>query len=199
MLSNYALYDRHPVYLGSGDRVDSEQSILTDHQLEPGRLAEIHDQFYPVVYRYVRYRLDDEAACEDIAGEVFLRLVDALHRQRSPIQNPRGWLLGTASHLVNDHLRARYHHPLTPLEDEEMVDSGRPEDEFERSFAHQTVRDAIQRLTDEQQHVLALRFADERSLEETARLMGKTIGAIKTLQFRALGSLRRILAMKEKS
>jgi RNA polymerase sigma-70 factor (ECF subfamily) len=53
-------------------------------------------------------------------------------------------------------------------------------------------------LTVDQQHVLALRFAEEYSLEETAHIMGKTIGAVKTLQFRALAALRRLLEEKSK-
>jgi RNA polymerase sigma-70 factor (ECF subfamily) len=178
--------------------MDTEQTLLAARQLEPHFLAEIHDQYYPVVYRYVRYRLDDEIVCEDIAAEVFLRLVDALHRRHAEIRNPRAWLLGTASHLVNDHLRARYHHPSMPLEDQEIVDRDHPEEAIETRFRRGSIREAIQRLTAEQQHVLALRFAEEYSLEETAQVMGKTIGAVKTLQFRALGALRRILSTKEK-
>lgn len=178
--------------------MDTDQALLAARQFEPHFLAELHDRYYPVVYRYVRYRLDDEGVCEDIAAEVFLRLVDALQRKQVQIQNPRAWLLGTASHLVNDHLRARYHHPLTPLDDLEIVDHDAPEAAIEQKLRRQSIREAIQRLTDDQQHVLALRFAEECSLEETAEVMGKTVGAVKTLQFRALGALRRILSMKEK-
>lgn len=53
-------------------------------QLEPSTLTQIHDRYYPEIYRYVRFRLQDEHVCEDIAGEVFLRLLDALHKQRGP-------------------------------------------------------------------------------------------------------------------
>jgi RNA polymerase sigma-70 factor (ECF subfamily) len=178
--------------------MEADQPLLAARQTEPHFLAEIHDRYYPVVYRYVRYRLDDEGACEDIAAEVFLRLVDALQRKHAEIQNPRAWLLGTASHLVNDHLRARYHHPLSSLDDLEIAGHDLPEETIETRTHHQSVREAIQRLTADQQHVLALRFAEEYSLEETALVMGKTVGAVKTLQFRALGALRRLLSMKEK-
>ena len=51
----------------------------------------------------------------------------------------------------------------------------------------------LQMLTREQQHVLALRFSEERSVEETARLMDKTVGAVKTLQYRAIAGLRQRL------
>jgi RNA polymerase sigma-70 factor (ECF subfamily) len=58
------------------------------------------------------------------------------------------------------------------------------------------VQSALSRLTDEQQHVLALRFGGGFSLEETAGLMGKNANAIKALQFRALAALRRALGEK---
>jgi len=173
--------------------MNSETILARARQLDPLILAGIHDQYYPVVYRYVRYRLDDAQACEDIAAEVFLRLLDALHHHRGPNQNLQGWLLGTASHLVNDHFRSRYLRKMNSLEDQELISSASTEQSVDQAWQNREVREAIFRLTEDQQHVLALRFSEDRSLEETARLMGKTIGAVKTLQFRALASLRRIL------
>ncbi|HEX9012547.1 MAG TPA: sigma-70 family RNA polymerase sigma factor [Anaerolineaceae bacterium] len=176
--------------------MDTEQALLAAREPEPLRLGELHDRFYPVVYRYVRFRLEDEQVCEDITAEAFLRLVDALNRQKTAVQNPRAWLLGTASHLIADHLRARYRRPTSSLDEIEIAGASRPEEEIEQGAAHRSVRAAILRLTQEQQHVLALRFAEDFSLEETARLMGKTTGAVKTLQFRALGALRKLLALE---
>ena len=178
--------------------MSSETILARARQLDPQILAGIHDQFYPVVYRYVRYRLDDDQICEDIAAEVFLRLLNALHQKRGPSQNLQGWLLGTASHLVNDHLRNRYVRKFNSLEDQVLVSSHSTEQAVDEAWQDREIRIAMVQLTDEQQHVLALRFSEDRSLEETAKLMGKTIGAVKTLQFRALASLRRILEGRKK-
>lgn len=178
--------------------MSSETILARARQLDPQILAGIHDQFYPVVYRYVRYRLDDDQICEDIAAEVFLRLLNALHQKRGPSQNLQGWLLGTASHLVNDHLRNRYVRKFNSLEDQVLVSSHSTEQAVDQAWQDREIRIAMVQLTDEQQHVLALRFSEDRSLEETANLMGKTIGAVKTLQFRALASLRRILEGRKK-
>lgn len=163
------------------------------HDLDPHALAIVHDQFYPVVYRYVRYRLDDDQTCEDIASEVFLRLLTALDQRGKSIQNIQGWLLGTASHLVNDHLRSYYNRPTEPLEDETLVSTLLPEETVERTWQQREVRSAMEKLTVEQQHVLALRFSEERTLEETAQALDKSIGAVKVLQFRALEALRKFL------
>jgi len=173
--------------------MNSEEILAHVRQLDPRFLASVHDQYYPVVYRYVRYRLEDEHACEDIASEVFLRLLDALHHNKGPSTNLQGWLLGTASHMVNDHLRYRYNRKVDSIEDQEVASSEDTEALVDRSWRNEQIREAIRLLTADQQHVLALRFSEERSLEETAQLMGRTIGAVKTLQFRALASLKRFL------
>jgi RNA polymerase sigma-70 factor (ECF subfamily) len=177
--------------------IELDDTLEGARKLDASALTQIHDRYYPEIYRYVRYRLDNEQACEDITSEVFLRLLDALHQKRGPNKSLRGWLFGTASNLVNDHLRHHYARPVEELKEHSDNDhiglSNSPEQFLEDSFQRQEVRQAFQKLTGEQQHVLALRFADERSLEETARIIGKSISAVKALQFRALASLRRYL------
>lgn len=173
----------------------SENTLVRARRLDQETLTKIHDRYYPEVYRYVRYRLDDQQVCEDITAEVFLRLLDALHKNRGPNENIRGWLFGTASNLVNDHLRQRYARKEEPLENSahSLTNDEHPEGAYEDAWMQQQVRDAFHDLTPEQQHVLALRFSQERSLDETASIMGKTITAVKALQFRAVASLRRFL------
>ncbi|MBI4929058.1 MAG: sigma-70 family RNA polymerase sigma factor [Anaerolineae bacterium] len=162
--------------------------------LEPAALSQIHTEYYPAIYRYVAYRLNDEQLVEDVAGEVFLRLLDALHNRLRPVRDIRAWLFGTASHLVNDSLRNKYRKPLETLDDHESIPVGEtPEHIAEFNERSAAVRVAITALTEDQQQVLTLRFAMDYSIEETAKIMGKSIGAVKTLQFRALGSLRRYL------
>jgi RNA polymerase sigma-70 factor, ECF subfamily len=174
-----------------------DDTLARARRLDSSALAQIHDRYYPEVYRYVRYRLDDQQACEDITSEVFLRFLDALHRQRGPTKSLRGWLMGTASNLVNDHLRHHYARPTENLEDngetENLNDGMSPESSLDDSLQRRNVRQAVRQLTMEQQHVLALRFSEERSLDETARIIGKSVTAVKALQFRALASLRRLL------
>lgn len=173
----------------------SDSLLNKAQQLNPAALAQIHDRFYPEIYRYVSYRLGDPQVCEDIAAEVFMRLLDALHRRRGPEENLRGWLFGVASNMVNDHLRKRYRHKEESLElRAESMESGyHLEQVYEDHWLRNEVRTALVKLTLEQQHVLALRFSEERSLDETAAILGKSVTAVKALQFRAVASLRRLL------
>ena len=176
--------------------LDDNELLERARRLDQQALGEIHDRFYSEVFRYVRYRLAQEQLCEDITSEVFLRFLNALNRKQGPTTNLRGWLIGTASHMVNDHLRGKYRRTMENIDHTEehlLVDDQLPEDLINADQENQAVREAFNELTAEQQHVLALRFGQELSLEETAQIVGKTITAVKALQFRALASLRRIL------
>jgi len=145
----------------------------------------------------VAYRVREPQVREDIASEVFLRLLGALQRGRGPRANLRGWLLGTASHLVTDHYRHGFRRATAEL-DEHHPDHGEsPAAAAERSLEELRVRRAMQGLTRDQQDVLALRFSEERSLEETAQIMERSVAAVKVLQFRALAALRRALGEEE--
>lgn len=172
----------------------AEELIPRLRRLDMNALAQVHDQYYPEVYRYVRFRLSDEQASEDIAAEVFMRLLDALHRDKGPDRSVRAWLYATASNLINDHLRLRYAHPTQDIEEEEeLVAPDDPSGAFDRKWQNDQVQMAIQKLTSEQQHVLGLRFVEEMSIEETAAQMDRSINAVKVLQFRAIAALRRHL------
>src|SRR6266849_936795 len=84
--------------------------------LDTRALGQIHDECYPEIYRYALYRVGDPEVAADIASEVFLRLLDALHAGRSPQTTLRGWLFGVAAHQVADYWRAR-HVPVALTDD----------------------------------------------------------------------------------
>ncbi len=168
-----------------------ERARKFDHEA----LAALHDQLYPVIFRYVQFRLDDHQTCEDITSEVFVRFLAALRQPDRLIEDARAWMLGTASNLVHDHYRIKYRRPTENLEDHEsLVSTQVTEGAVDHRFTLDELRQAMQHLTLDQQNVLALRFTQELSLEETAQIVGKSVNAVKVLQFRALAALRRLLA-----
>lgn len=173
---------------------NSEQTELDAlRRLDPQGISAVFDHYYPDVFRFVRYRLNDELAAEDIASEVFVRLLEAMKAGRGPQSNLKAWLLATASHIATDHLRKKYRRPTDELP-ETLADAqpGLPLD-YEQKERERRLKSAMTLLTEEQQNVLALRFNQAYSLEETASLMSKNINAIKQLQFRALAALNRAL------
>jgi RNA polymerase sigma-70 factor (ECF subfamily) len=170
----------------------NEPSVLDGLQkLDSQAIGAIYDQYFAEVYRYVRYRINNDTTAEDIASDVFVRLLEAVQKKQGPQTSLKGWLIATASHAVNDHLRRQYRRPLEVLSDS-LPDRGiSVHAEVDAREQNRMVQTAYAQLTSEQQHVLALRFGQGYSIEETAAHLKKNINAVKALQFRALASLQR--------
>lgn len=167
--------------------------IMALRSLDAEAVSAVHARYYLELYRYAAYRTGDPQLAEDLASETLVRLLESLHAGRGPTSSLRGWLMGTAANLVNDHYRQAYGRPTEELT--ETLHSNTPDVSVlaEQSERQADVRRALHRLTPEQQHVLSLRFGSELSLEVTAQLMDRSVNAIKALQFRALAGLRREL------
>ena len=167
------------------------QALAGLQKLDSQAVGAIYDQYFSVVYKYVRYRIGDDTTAEDIASDVFLRLLEAAKKRQGPGSTLKGWLIATASNAVNDHLRRLYRRPEAELSESVSDKSPSVSAEVDAREEKQFVQSALAKLTDEQQHVLTLRFGQGYSLEETAAFLKKNVNAIKALQFRALASLQR--------
>jgi len=170
---------------------DERRALDGLQKLDSQAIGAIYDRYFSEVYRYVRYRINDNTAAEDIASDVFVRLLEAAQKKQGPQSSLKGWLIATASHAVNDHLRRHYRRPVEALSD--SLPDGGPSilSEVDMREQNRMVQNAYAQLTSEQQHVLALRFGQGYSIEETATYLKKNINAVKALQFRALASLQR--------
>jgi RNA polymerase sigma-70 factor (ECF subfamily) len=174
--------------------MDNESRAMDGLQkFDPQTIGAIYDKYFPEIYRYIRYRINDDAVAEDISSDVFVRLLEAVKKRQGPQTNLKGWLIATASNTVNDHLRRQYRRPTEALSDSMPDENPSVTAQVDLREQTQTVRLAYAQLTVEQQHVLALRFGLGYSLEETAEYLKKNANAIKALQFRALSSLQRLL------
>ena len=186
--------ERQIVRFGAGQMmpVYDERGALDGLQkLDSQAIGAIYDLYFSEVYRYVRYRINDDTTAEDIASDVFVRLLEAAQKKQGPQSSLKGWLIATASHAVNDYLRRQYRRPVESLS--ESLPDGRPSVHSQVTAREQNraVQSAYAQLTSEQQHVLALRFGQGYSIAETAAHLKKNINAVKALQVRALASLQR--------
>jgi RNA polymerase sigma-70 factor (ECF subfamily) len=170
---------------------DERQALHGLQNLDSQAIGAIYDQYFPEVYRYVLYRINDDSTAEDIASDVFMRLLEAAQKKQGPQSSLKGWLIATAAHAVNDHLRRQYRRPVEALSEALPDHATNLHAEVDARERNRTVQSAYAQLTAEQQHVLALRFGQGYSVEETARHLKKNINAVKALQFRALASLQR--------
>ena len=155
-------------------------------------IMQIYDTYFPPIYNFIRLRVEDRPLAEDLASDVFVKFVTSVQGNAAPRQSLRGWLFRVARNAIYDHYGAQKRLPVTTLEEWLPGDS-----DLESHLIHamdaQRARQAIKMLADDQQEVLILRFGQALSLQETAVIMDRSVTAVKSLQFRAVNTLRQIL------
>jgi len=155
----------------------------------------IYDAYFAPIYQYIRLRVGDAMTAEDLAADVFVTFIGALRGASPPRDSLRGWLFKVARGAVADHYGAQAKLPETVLDDWISAPSDeQPEVQFLQRVSTQRAQNAVRMLATDQQEVLVLRFGQQLSLQETADIMGKSVSAIKSLQWRAVETLRSILA-----
>ncbi|GAA2129514.1 hypothetical protein GCM10009760_00790 [Kitasatospora kazusensis] len=162
---------------------------------ESEAFGRLYDHYSDTVYRYIYYRVGSRATAEDLTSETFLRALRRIGTFTWQGRDFGAWLVTIARNLVADHFKSsRFRLEVTTGE---MLDSNEcersPEDSVLESLSNAALLDAVRRLNPQQQECVTLRFLQGLSVAETARIMGKNEGAIKTLQYRAVRTLARLL------
>ncbi len=167
-----------------------KETIERARTLDPKAITEIFEHYYAKIYRFLYYRARTAQDAEDLASEVFVKGVKSISRQKG---NFEPWLYMIARNTLTDYYRRKAGNRENAL-DEEIVESLAVEKKAgDEPFAMEDLKFALNKLTEEQQQVVTLKFIENYDNESIARIMGKTIGAVKALQFRALAALKDIL------
>lgn len=154
----------------------------------------IYRDHAPAVRGYLRGRGASDP--DDLLGEVFLQVVRDLARFSGSEQEFRAWVLTIAHHRLLDERRRHARKPSGPSDAERLADErigGDVAEEAQERLGDERVRRILARLPKDQQSVLLLRVIGDLTLEQVARALGKSPGAVKQLQRRALLTLRRDL------
>ncbi len=157
-------------------------------------LVAIFDQYSTVLYRYSLRLCADPIVADQIVGDVFSRFLDQVAIGKGPKKNPRAYLFQSAYNAIVD--RAREEQRTAPLDiaDSFLETEKSLSTQVEENMLLEELQVAINNnLTEEQQHIIILRFQEEFSLQETAEIVGKTVNAVKALQNRAVQKLRHIM------
>lgn len=157
-----------------------------------GQLYERHVQS---VFRFIYSHIDNHSDAEDLTEEVFLRVWRALSRYRERGVPFIAFLIRIARNVVIDYYRSTKRENLNlPLEDTVVAGSKAKLDEnIIQSQESSEVRTMLANLKDEYRMVLVLRFINEMSPDEIAEVMGKSSGAVRVIQHRALVALRKLM------
>jgi RNA polymerase sigma-70 factor (ECF subfamily) len=180
------------------DLSEEDQLLHAARQGSQDAVMQIYNHYFTPIYQFIRLRVEDIRTAEDIASDVFLRLVVALRGDNAPHSSLRGWLFQVARNELYQHYGRTKR--LTSETLDEWVPASTetdPETQYLRGVDRERTRQAIRMLAEDQQEVVILRFGQSLSLQETADIMGKSVSAIKSLQFRAVNTLRNILGQMQ--
>lgn len=180
-----------------GDLGDEREWLRRAQRHEPEALSRLYAVYYPKLYNYAYLQLGDVHQAEDLASEVLLRVLESLGRYHYRGVPFSAWVFRIARNSLIDQRRRQRRRPQEALKDTVPWTGDSPHDLAERSLDHDHLRRALQHLTEEQRQVIILKFGQEMDNTAVARVLGKSEGAVKALQHRALASLRRLLRGQE--
>jgi RNA polymerase sigma-70 factor (ECF subfamily) len=147
--------------------------------------------FVEKIYRYVFYHIKSKTAAEDITGEVFLKAWRAISSCRGKENAFSPWLYRIAHNQLVDEIRKRQRRPSLELDNVETIRDS--ENSVERYSEQQELLKLIDRLPSNQRRVIILKFIEGMGNREIAKIMGKSEGALRVMQMRALAALRKEL------
>ena len=144
------------------------------------------------IYSYLHMSVGNRHDAEDLTTQTFLKMLEAIGRFRWRSAPFSAWLFRIAHNLAMDHFRAtKRWQPEEEVPEPEGAEASSAEDEALQSIGRRSMLELIENLSHDQQQVLTLKFVFNFSNGEAATILGKTEGAVKSLQHRALTSLQK--------
>jgi RNA polymerase sigma-70 factor, ECF subfamily len=176
---------------GAAADADADADLVAAARRDPAAFAALYRRYVDRVYRYCHHRLGNREAAEDATSRVFVRAFEAFPRYRDG--SFRAWLFTIAHHTIANDLRrgTRIDRPIDAAA--EVIDPAPgPEDVAVAADARTTIQALLAMLSDEERRLLELRLAG-LSGPEIAHVLGRSHGAVKVAQFRAIARLRAAL------
>jgi RNA polymerase sigma-70 factor (ECF subfamily) len=166
-----------------------ERLLVEAAQKDPARFAELYETNFERVYAFVARRVGDRDAAEDLTSEVFHKALKSLRRFEWRGAPFAAWLLRIAANAIADRAQ-RAGRELAVDDPPEVGVEARAVDDLEEVEHRARLFRLVDELPSDQRRVVAMRFAEEKSIREIAETLGRSEGAVKQLQFRGLENLR---------
>jgi len=175
------------------DRINALVTLAQQGDAEAFGL--VYDRYVDQIYRYLYYRVGSHALAEDLTSETFLRALRRIDSFTYTGKDIGAWFTTIARNLVTDHVKSsRFKLEVSTAD---MLDADRGDDGIETQVIDRlrdaALLDAVRRLKPEQQECIVLRFLQGLSVAETSGVMGRSEGAVKQLQLRAVRALAKLL------
>ena len=182
-----------------------EQALQRAQAADQQAMGMLYKRFLPVVYRFVLARVADVHTAEDLTSETFFAIVEHIADTRAHDELTFvAWALGIARNQIAMHFRRARSRPMTQLSQngdadafDDLVGERDPLDVITARESWAEVVAALDHITEEQRSVILYRCVLGYSAEDVGQLLGKQPGAVRALQFRALGSLARYLKLAD--
>src|SRR5205823_5376589 len=166
--------------------------VTKAQQGEREALEELYLLHFDRIYSYLHMSVGNRHDAEDLTTQTFLKMLEAIGRFRWQSAPFSAWLFRIAHNLAMDHFRAsRRWQPEEDVPEQPDSEEASAEEEAMQSIGRQSMLELIENLSADQQQVLTLKFVFNFPNAEVATILGKTEGAIKSLQHRALVSLQK--------
>jgi RNA polymerase sigma-70 factor, ECF subfamily len=181
-----------------GDNAEQQRmaALLALAQQGDGEaFGQIYDAYVAQVYRYLYYRVGSQPLAEDLTSETFLRALRRIDSFSWQGRDICAWFITIARNLVTDHYKSsrfRLEVSTADMLDADRADNG-IEQEVLDNLDNEALLAAVRRLKPEQQECVVLRFLQGLSVAETAAVMGRSDGAVKQLQLRAVRALAKLV------
>lgn len=172
--------------------VSDTELVLRAKQGDHGAFTQIYERYAPAIYRYIYSRIREAELAEDLQAEVFLRMLEGIHRYEDRGWPISAWLYRIARDRTIDVMRRRRNRQQVSLDVWGGWCDG-PENSVEAQLEYEELTRWLDELTHEQRQVIQMRFLAEMSIQEVAQKLGRTEGSVKSLQHRGLQSLARRL------
>jgi RNA polymerase sigma-70 factor (ECF subfamily) len=175
--------------------------LVAARRRDPAAVTRIYQAYAPALLRFFVAAVGDRHAAEDLTGTVFTAAIESLPGFRGEINKLGGWLFRIARHDLYDYrrrvARVRTENLDDVLDEAALVENAPdPQDLAIERLDASRVMAALQQLSTDQREVLLLRLAAGLTAPEVATTLGKTTGAVKSLQHRGLASLARVLELR---
>ena len=172
-----------------------ERLLVEAAQKDPARFAELYEINFERVYAFVARRVGDRDAAEDLTSEVFHKALKNLRRFEWRGAPFAAWLLRIAANAIADRAQ-RAGRELAVDDPLELGVEATAEVDLEEVEHRARLFRLVDELPADQRRVVAMRFAEEKSIREIAEALGRSEGAVKQLQFRGLENLRAQIEFK---
>lgn len=174
---------------------ESEDKLVKKAQNgEAAAFGRLYDEYIEPIYRFVYLKVSHKADAEDITQQVFLNAWQNVGNYRSQGFPFSSWLYKIAHNAVIDYYRIKSSRPHIEFETAaEIAAETDIDNEIDKNFELMLIKNAIQKLPPDQQNIVIMKFVEELSNKEVAKILDKTEGAIRVVQHRALKQLKKHL------